>query len=109
MSNESNPIVDLDNFVGSIVFEKKEQVSESLQTLTLEEQMLNYSNEVLGIKVMSVALPPNFNPDTRNEFQLIHWLQNSVHNNHTSAHILAKKYGEHLEIKLEKKEPYTNN
>lgn len=109
MSNESNPIVDLDNFVGSIVFEKKEAISESSEIFTLEEQMVNYSNEVLGIKVMSVVLPPNYDPELRKEPQVIDWLQNSVHNNHTSAHILAKKYGEHLEIKLEKKEPYTNN
>ena len=109
MSNESNPIVDLDNFVGSIVFERKEQVSETLQTFTLQEQMLNYSNDVLGIKVTSVALPPNYNPEPKSEIEVTDWLQNSVHNNHTSAHILAKKYGEHLEIKLEKKEPYNNN
>ena len=110
MSNESKPmIIDLNEHFKSIVFEKKEQVSESLQLFTLEEQMVNYSNEVLSIKVMSVALPPNYNPDTKNEEQVVDWLQNSVHNNHISAHILAKKYGEHLEIKLEKKEPYINN
>jgi hypothetical protein len=109
MSDESNPIVDLENFVGSIVFERKEQVSESLQTLTLEEQMLYNSNEVLGIKVMSVVLPPNYDPELRKEPQITEWLQNKVKNNHISAHILALKYGEKLKVKLEQKEPYNNN
>lgn len=108
MSNESNPIVDLDNFVGSIVFEKKEDTSENSENFTLEQKMVNYSNEVLGIKVMSVAIPPNYNPELRNEAQAIEWLQDKVKNKHTSAYILASKYGERLKIKLEQKEPYIN-
>ena len=106
MSNESNPIVDLENFVGSIVFEKKEQVSESLQTLTLEEQMLNYSNDVLGVKVISVALPLNYSPERKSETEVTNWLQNKVKNNHISAYILARKYGEKLKVRLEQREPY---
>ena len=109
MSNESNPIVDLDNFVGSIVFERKEQVTETLQKLTLEEQMVNYSNDVLGIKVISVVLPPNYKPEPKSEIEVTDWLQSKVKNNYISAHILAQKYGEKLKIKLNQKEPYNNN
>ena len=109
MSNESNPIVDLDNFVGSIVFERKEQVTETLQKLTLEEQMVNYSNDVLGIKVISVVLPPNYKPEPKSEIEVTDWLQSKVKNNYISAHILAEKYGETLKIKLNQKEPYNNN
>jgi hypothetical protein len=41
MSDESNPIVDLENFVGSIVFERKEQVSESLQEVLFAEAAIH--------------------------------------------------------------------
>jgi hypothetical protein len=71
--------------------------------------MVNYSNDFLGIKVMSVALPPNYSPVKKTEAQLIDWLQNKVKNNHTKAYLLSLKYGEKLKVKLDQKEPYVNN
>jgi hypothetical protein len=109
MSNETKPMIDLNEHFKSVVFEKKEDLESETKIFTLQEQMVNYSNEVLGIKVMSVALPLNYNPETKSETEVINWLQNKVKNNHTSAYILASKYGEKLKVKLEKKEPYTNN
>jgi len=103
MSNESNPIEDLQNFVESIVFEKKEKVTESIRKLTLEEEMVNYSNDVLGIKVISVVLPPNYKPEPKLEREVTEWLKNKVKNNYISAHLLAQKYGEKLKIKLNQK------
>lgn len=85
-----------------VFFEKKEDNPTPVQTFSLEQQMVNYSNEVLGIKVMSVALPPNYNPELRNEEQVIDWLKNSVKNKNTSAYLLAKKYDESLKIEFTK-------
>ena len=47
---------------------KKEDVSKNL---SLEEEMVRYSNEVLNIKVYSVALPTNFNPESKNKDNLL--------------------------------------
>ena len=62
--------------------------------------MVNYSNEVLGIKVISVALPPNYNPAPKTEEEVIDWLQNKVQHRNTVAYRLSLKYEEHLKTKL---------
>lgn len=81
MAKEINPILELNDFKGNIVFEKKEQ--ENSENLSLQEQMIKYQNEVLGIQVISVALPPNFNPEMRNKSKGIDWHQKIVQNQNT--------------------------
>ena len=107
MPQNQKPLIDLTEHIGNVIFEKKEDVS-TPKIFTLEEQMVNYSNEVLGIKVMSVALPENFNPNPKSETELLDWLQNKIHHRHTPAYRISLKYGEKLKVKLEKKEPYIN-
>jgi hypothetical protein len=103
----NNPNFELNEHISNIVFKKKETIEEP-KTHTLEEQMVNYSNEVLGVKVISVALPPNYNPAPKTEEETIDWLQNKVRHRNTIAYRLSLKYGERLKTKLEQKEPYTN-
>jgi hypothetical protein len=109
MTNYPKPIIEIDEHFKSVVFEKKVDLAEDNKTFTLEEQMVNYSNEVLGIKVMSVSLPLNYNSEHKSKKEVNNWLQNKIKNNYASAYILASKHGEKLEIKLELKEPYNNN
>lgn len=106
--NNQKLTFELTEHIANIVFEKKENVSET-KIFTLEEQMVNYSKEVLGIKVMSVALPKNFSPEPKSETELLDWLQNKINNTHTFTYRIALKYGEKLKVNLEKKEPYNNN
>lgn len=106
--NNTKPTFELTEHIGNIVFEKKEEVSEP-KIFTLEEQMVNHSNEVLGIKVMSVALPKNYDPAPKTEVQLFNWFENKLNHKHSFAYRMSLKYGEKLKIKLEKKEPYNNN
>jgi len=107
MLNEK-PTINVNEHVGNIIFDKKEDYSQP-KTFTLEEQVVNYSNEVLGIKVMSVALPPNYTGQPKTEAQVMDWLRNKVHSRHTFSYSIALKYGEKVKIKSEKKQPYNNN
>jgi hypothetical protein len=98
----------LNEHITDIIFERKEDFVEA-KNLTLEEQVLNYSNEVLGIKAMSVALPPNYSPEPKTEEQIMNWLRNTIHNRHSSAYALSLKHGEKSKIKLDQKKPYSKN
>ncbi len=75
MSNETKTMIDLNEHSKSVVFEKKEDLESETKIFTLQEQMVNYSNEVLGIKVMSVALPSNYNPKLRSKKQFTSWFK----------------------------------
>jgi hypothetical protein len=37
------------------------------------------------------------------------WLRNKIYNRYSFAYSMGLKYGEKLNLKLEKKEPYNNN
>jgi hypothetical protein len=94
------PTININEHVGNIVFDKKESSSQS-KIFTIEEMVVNYSNEVLGIKVMSVALPPNYSAQPKTEIQVIDWLRDRIHSRYTFAYQMALKYGEKLSIKSE--------
>ena len=96
------PTFEINKHISDIIFEKKDDLTEA-KILTMEEQMVNYSNEVLGIKVKSVALPFNHNSETKTEAQLIDWLRNRIHNRYSNAYELALKYGEKIKVKTDKK------
>jgi hypothetical protein len=101
------PTINVSEHVGNIIFDKKEDSAQP-KIFTLEEQVVNYSNEVLGIKVMSVALPPTYTGQPKTEAQVMDWLRNKVHSRYTFAYSIALKYGEKVKIKSEKKQPYNN-
>jgi hypothetical protein len=106
--DNTKPTLEISEHVGNIMFEKKETITET-KIFTLEEQMTNYSNEVAGIKVTSVSLPPNYDPTPKTETQLLNWLENKLNHRNTFAYRMSLKYGEKLMVKLEKKEPYNKN
>lgn len=57
------------------------EIKKTEENIFLNEKMVNHSNNVLGIQVMSVALPNNYNPELRNENQANAWhkaIKNSV-------------------------------
>jgi hypothetical protein len=101
----TKPTLEISEHIGNILFDKKEAITET-KIFSLEEQMINHSNEVEGIKVISVYLPPNYDPTPKTETQLIDWLENKLNHRNTFAYRMCLKYGEKLKIKLEKKEPY---
>lgn len=97
---------DAPEYIPNIVFEKKNDFSIDT-TYNLEEQIVLFSNKVLGLKVQSVALPDNFTNELKTEAQVLHWLRNKIHNRHSSAYVLALKYGEKLKVKLPENSKYT--
>ena len=108
MSENKKQTIVLTEHIGNIVFDKKEDSSISVD-YNLEEQIVLFSNKVLGVQVQSVALPPNYLPQPKNETQVMDWLRNKIHNRYSFAYSMGLKYGEKLNLKLEKKEPYNNN
>lgn len=94
------PTINISEHVGNIVFDKKEDSSKA-KLFTLEEMVVKYSNEVLGIRVMSVALPTNYSAQPKTEAQVIDWLRDRIHSRYTFAYQIALKYGEKLNIKSE--------
>ena len=96
------PTFEINKHISDIIFEKKDDLTEA-KILTMEEQMVNYSNKILGIKVKSVALPLKHTPETKTESQVIHWLRDRIHSRYSTAYELALKYGEKLKVKLDKK------
>jgi hypothetical protein len=97
---------DLQEYVADIVFEKKND-SDIDVAYNLEEQLVLFSNKILGVKVQSVALPNNFTNEPKTEAQLLNWLRNKINNRHSSAYVLALKYGEKLKVKLPPDSKYT--
>ena len=75
MLNENKINIDQKSFLGNLVFEKKENSGEEHKSLTLQERMVNHSKNALGIKVISVALPSNYNPKLRGKKQFTSWLK----------------------------------
>jgi len=95
----------LNEHIADYIFDKKEDSSEA-KLFTLEKQLVNFSNEVLGIKVMSVALPIGYTVQPKTEEQVIDWLSNTVQSRYTSAYAMCLKYEERLKIKLNQKSIY---
>jgi hypothetical protein len=75
MLNENKINIDKKSLLGNLVFEKKENSGEEHKSLTLQEIMVNHSKNALGIKVISVALPSNYNPKLRGKKQFTSWLK----------------------------------
>jgi len=108
MSEIEKPTISLTEHIGNIVFDKKEDASISVD-YNLEEQTVLFSNKVLGIKVQSVVLPPNYLPQPKTEAEVMDWLRNRIQSRHSVAYSMALKYGEKSNVKLEQKTPYNNN
>ena len=108
MSKNQKPTISLTEHIGNIVFDKK--VDSSISTdYNLEEQIVLFSNKVLGVQIQSVVLPPNYLPQPKTEAEVMDWLRNKIQSRHSFAYSMSLKYGEKLKIKLEQKEPYSNN
>ena len=64
-----------------------------------EEQLLKFQHSI-GIKVQSVVLP---NKDQfyaiKTEEQVLNWLQNKIHNQHSAYFVFSNKYSEDDEEK----------
>lgn len=71
----------LNQNIADYIFDKQEDSEAKLYSL--EEQLVNFSNEVLGIKVMSVALPIGYTVQPKTEEQVIDWLRNTVQSRYT--------------------------
>ena len=82
MSEIKKPTVQLNEHIGNIIFDKKEIQPED-KPLTLKEKMVSMSNTEFGIKVQSVALPNNYNPILKSETQVVDWLRNKLHSQHS--------------------------
>jgi hypothetical protein len=108
MSENKKQTIALTEHIGNIVFDKKED-SSIIADYNLEEQIVLYSNKVLGVKVQSVVLPANYLPQPKTETQVMDWLRNKIQSRHSFAYSMSLKYGEKTNLKLEKKEPYNNN
>lgn len=66
-------------------------------SLTPEEQSLKFQHS-LEIKVKSVVLPEKHHPlILKTEAQVLHWLQNKIHNQHTAYYQLNNKYSQNNE------------
>ena len=72
-----------------LIFEPAEAVE---PITTMEEAFVTRQRETFGIKVASVAFPPNFTGDFRNENEVCDWLQNKVFSTKLAHHNHAKKY-----------------
>ena len=101
MSKNQIPTISLTEHIGNIFFDKKVDSSIS-ENYNLEEQIVLFSNNVLGVKVQSVVLPNDFPNEPKTEAPVLDWLRNKVHNIHIPAYVLATKYGEKIRIKLRK-------
>jgi hypothetical protein len=108
MSENKKQTIGLTEHIGNIVFDKKED-SSIIADYNLEEQIVLFSNKVLGVQVQSVVLPANYLPQPKTEKQVMGWLRNKIQSRHSFAYSMSLKYGEKLNLKLEKKEPYNNN
>jgi hypothetical protein len=107
MSENQKTTFQLNEHIGNIVFDKKEE-SKQAKSFTLKEEMLYRNNKVFRRSVQSVALPENYNPKLKTEHQFLDWLRNKIHSRHSATYVLCLKYDEKTKVKLEQKEPYIN-
>ena len=70
MKSENNNL-QINNHLKEVIYDSNED-----SNFSLEEIMIKYSNEVLGIKVSSVFLPENYNKNLKTEKDVIEWLKN---------------------------------
>lgn len=76
MENQKT-ILEINSHFMEAVFDKKGEL-EKEELISLEQQMVNHSNNVLGIKVMSVALPNKYALKAKNDVDVLNWLKNKV-------------------------------
>ena len=107
MSENQKPIISLTEHVTNVVFAKKEDSSINID-YNLEEQIVLFSNKVLGVQIQSVVLPPNYLPQPKTEEEVMNWLRDRIQNNWSYAYSMSLKYAEKLKLKLDKKQPYNN-
>ena len=107
-SKESPFYFELNKHIGDVVFEKKEQIFEP-KTNTIEESMVLHSNNILKIRVQSVALPIGYSPKPKSEQLFMWWLTHHIKNIYAYTYSFCLKYEEKLRIQSDKKEPYINN
>lgn len=74
MKAENNNL-QINNHLKQVIYNSNEDSNED-SNFCLEEIMIKYSNEVLGIKVRSVFLPENYNKNLKTEKDVIEWLKN---------------------------------
>ncbi len=72
-----------------LIFEPAEAVE---PMTTMEEAFVTRQRETFGIKVASVAFPPKFNGEHRDENQVCDWLQKKVFSTKLAEYNYAKKY-----------------
>ena len=108
MSEIKKPTIQLNEHIGNIIFDKKEEPKQA-KSFTLKEEMVYRNNKVFRRSVQSVALPENYNLKLKTETQVLDWLRNKIHSRHSATYVLCLKYEEKTKIKLEQKEPYNNN
>jgi hypothetical protein len=78
------------------------KITKSVQTISLEQGMVDNFNSILGIKVNSVALPPNYKNRPKTEAETLDWLFNKVKNTDAFAYTIRLKYG-HIFTKFKSK------
>jgi hypothetical protein len=67
--------------------------AEAVEPITImEEAFVTRQRETFGIMVNSVAFPPNFTGDFRNENEVCNWLQKKVFSTKLAEYNYAKKY-----------------
>jgi hypothetical protein len=99
-------VSNLQEYFNDIFFDKKND-SDIDVVYNLEEQLVLFSNNVLGVKVQSVALPNNFTNEPKTEAQVLDWLRNKIHNLHSLAYVLTMKYDEKIKTQLPLNSKYT--
>lgn len=105
MSKNQTPKISLTEHIGNVVLDKK--LDSSISTdYNLEEQIVLFSNKVLGVKVQSVVLPPNYLPQPKTEAEVMDWLRNKIQNTHSFAYSMSLKYGGKLKVRTQPKQPY---
>ena len=101
--------LEIKNHSADKIFDKKNKKVQETEKPNVENIIVNHSNIVLGRRVRSVCLPPNYSLKPKTEAQVMDWLRNKIQNRHSFAYSMSLKYGEKLKIRIEQKEPYINN
>ena len=81
-----------ENFKKVLIFEPK-RIKQA--EIIMQKRFVKHQRETLGIKVSSVAFPPNFTGDFKDENDVCDWLQNKVFST-TLAHYNYVKKNEDL-------------
>jgi len=69
-----------------------EPIESNTALSTMQEKFITRQRETFGINVASVAFPPKFNGEHRDENQVCDWLQKKVFSTKLAEYNYAKKY-----------------